>query len=351
MTKKIIKMFLCATRMFALRAIIFIIAVFGLSVTGFTDQDHSPLLPAEQCGQPSRSTISAWPQTDFARCTASFNEVLSGGPGKDGIRSIDAPIFIPVNMSELADNEPVITVKIGEVERSYPLQILTWHEIVNDRIDDIPFAVTYCPLCNASIVFDRRLDGQVLDFGTTGSLRNSDLIMYDRQTESWFQQYTGNGLFGALAGKQLTVLPARIESVLDLKSRSPEADILSIPQGFSRAYGANPYVGYDTSGFPFLFNGEVPKGVKPLEYVVIADNKAWALSYLQAEQSLIFDDLELNWHKGQASALDTRTISEGRDLGTVTVFKMSDGKKQLIPYKVSFAFVWHAFNPKSEIIR
>lgn len=274
-----------------------------------------------------------------------------GGPGKDGIRSIDAPEFAPLRQTALADNEPVITVTIADETRIYPLQILTWHEIVNDQIADVPIAVTYCPLCNASIVFDRRLDGRLLEFGTTGNLRLSDLVMYDRQTESWFQQYNGTGLFGALAGQQLEVLPARLESIKEAKQHSPDGLILTPPQGFLRPYGANPYVGYDSSPFPFLFNGRVPPGVKPLEYVVIADDRAWALSYVQDQGQIIDGDIEIDWQPGRASALDSRQIADGRDLGSVTVQRVTDTGRRLIPYKISFAFVWYAFNPEAEIIR
>ena len=293
----------------------------------------------------------SWPDTDFSRCTVSLDEIISGGPGKDGIRSIDSPEFAPLKQTDLIDNEPVITVTISGESRVYPLQILTWHEIVNDQINDVPIAVTYCPLCNASIVFDRRLNEQLLDFGTTGNLRLSDLVMYDRQTESWFQQYTGTGLFGAFAGEQLKVLPARLESVAQAKRNTPEALILLPPKGFLRPYGANPYVGYDSSPFPFLFTGELPQGVEPLEYVVIAEDKAWALSYI-TEQGRIRDGMiEIDWQPGRASALDSRKIADGRDLGNVTVQRITDTGKVLIPYKISFAFVWYAFNPEADIIR
>ncbi len=312
---------------------------------------HAALLAPAKCGPIHPVIERQWPATDFSRCTVPFAEVRSGGPGKDGIRSIENPLFMPVSNSQLADNEPVITVEIGNEQRSYPLQILIWHEIVNDEIGGRAVAVTYCPLCNASIVFDRELNGQLLEFGTTGNLRKSDLVMYDRQTESWFQQFTGTGLFGQLAGETLTVIPARLEAVGDLRRRSPDALIMQQPTGFLRPYGANPYIGYDTSGFPFLFDGTLPAGIEPLEYVVIADDRAWALSSLKQQESITSGDITLKWQPGRASALDSRTIAEGRDLGSVTVLRRSDGTDRLIPYKVSFAFVWHAFNPGAPIIR
>jgi hypothetical protein len=129
-----------------------------------------------------------WADTDFKKHSVPFKEILSGGPPKDGIRSIEDPKFIAVAKNkDLTDTEPVIGVVINGDARAYPLGILTQHENVNDVVGGVPVTVTYCPLCNSSIVFDRCLDGKVLEFGTTSKLRNSDLVMYDRQTESWWQ--------------------------------------------------------------------------------------------------------------------------------------------------------------------
>jgi hypothetical protein len=111
---------------------------------------------------------------------------LRPAPGNLGIRAIDVPAFVLVEeaSSWLEPREPVIELEFGGEARAYPLQILIWHEIVNDTVAGTPVAVTFCPLCSTALAFDRRLDGRVLDFGTTGHLRNSDLVMFDRQTES-----------------------------------------------------------------------------------------------------------------------------------------------------------------------
>ena len=147
-------------------------------------------------------------------------------------------------------------------------------------------------------------------------------------------------------------MPARLESVGDVRMRGGNNLIMATPKGFLRPYGAKPYVGYDTSNFPFLFDGQLPKGIKPLEYVVIADDRAWALNSLQTEKQIKAGDLLLEWEPGRASALDSRKIADGRDLGVVTVSQIdAKGSKELIPYKNSFAFVWHAFNPDAAIIR
>lgn len=133
-----------------------------------------------------------WPRTEFSRHAVPLEEIKSGGPQKDGIPSIDAPRFERLNegvasgrAARIRDVEPVISLAIGDDARAYPLSVLIWHEIVSDVVGGTPVIVTYCPLCNASLVFERTLENRVLDFGTTGKLRNSDLVMYDRQTESW----------------------------------------------------------------------------------------------------------------------------------------------------------------------
>ena len=308
------------------------------------------------CAPPQPDIARAWPDTDFARCTAPLREVISGGPPKDGIPPIDHPVF--VSLPELAQTdgfkvdprEPVIELTLDGITRAYPLSVLMWHEIVNDEIAGVPVAVTYCPLCNTAIVFDRRLETgsgvTVLDFGTTGKLRNSDLIMYDRQTESWWQQYDGGGLFGALADRRLTILASRLVSFAEFTSRHPQAQIL-VPDGrHQRRYGANPYVGYDSSQFPFLFSGEVPAGIAPLARVVVVGDRAWSLAHVQNRREIVADRLTIRWRTGQASALDTRQIADGRDVGTVSV----TGPTGDVPYKVTFAFVWHAFNPGTPII-
>ena len=174
--------------------------------------------------------------------TVSFGEILSGGVPRDGIPPLDNPTFTSVEDANnwLEDLEPVISLEVNGEAKAYPLQILIWHEIVNDEIGGIPVSATFCPLCNSAIVFDRRLDGVVHDFGVSGKLRNSDLIMWDRQTETWWQQLTGDGIVGELAGKKLTFIPATIISWADFKAAHPDALVLDKKTGFDRSYGENP---------------------------------------------------------------------------------------------------------------
>ena len=166
-------------------------------------------------------------ETDFSRHSVPFNEIFSGGVPRDGIPPLDDPKFTTPEQADqwLGDAEPVISFEINGDARAYPLQILTWHEVVNDVVGGVPVVATFCPLCNSAIVFDRTLDGVVHDFGVSGKLRNSDLIMWDRQTESWWQQFTGEAIVGELTGTKLTLLPASIISWVDFKAANPEGQV------------------------------------------------------------------------------------------------------------------------------
>ncbi len=276
--------------------------------------------------------------TDFSRRTVEWDSILSGGPPKDGIPAVDSPAFESLAAGDewLEDVDPVILFSHGDLSRAYPLSILIWHEIVNDEVDGQPVSITFCPLCNASIVFDRNFDGQVLDFGTTGRLRNSDLIMYDRQTETWWQQFTGEGIVGKYAGQQLNFLTSQVLSWKDFKDAHPDGEVLARPN-MPRNYGYNPYVGYDSTSRPFLFQGTPDSRLAPAERVLGLTTETEAIAYpFQAleEAGVVHDSfggVELAiFHKaGLASALDSSLISRGRDIGAVAVYDRQIGDQLL----------------------
>ncbi|MEQ8399191.1 DUF3179 domain-containing protein [Thalassobaculum sp.] len=298
------------------------------------------------------SWLKAWPSTDFNRTSINLDEIQSGGPPKDGIPSIDNPVFVSVaEDAGLADDEPVIGLSIAGDARAYPLQILIWHEIANDVVGGVPVAVTYCPLCNAAIVFDRRVDGRTLSFGTTGKLRRSDLVMYDRETESWWQQFLGEAIVGKMTGQSLQTVPARLESFARFRARHP-AGRVQVPNDRSlRPYGRNPYVGYDTAVQPFLFEGALPPEIPAMAYVVAVDGQAWLLDLVRRQQELRSGDLIISWTPGSRSALDTATIAEGRDVGNVVVQRETATGLIDVPYDLTFAFVFHAFRPDAPMHR
>jgi hypothetical protein len=235
-----------------------------------------------------------FPKTDFGIHTVPLDEIESGGPQRDGIRSLDDPPFHPTADLRpfLSPTEPVIGLTIGGEARAYPLRYLMFHEIANDTLGGLPVAVTYCPLCNAAIVFERRLDGRTVEFGTTGRLRNSDLVMYDRLTETWWQQFTGEGIVGARSGERLAMLPARLESFENFVARAPHGTVMT-PEDFRR-YGRNPYVFCDDpDGRPMLYDGETPDGVPPMMRVAAVGGEAWSLPLLREKGRIEAGDLVL----------------------------------------------------------
>jgi len=293
---------------------------------------------------------SEWSRTDFSKYSIDYAEILSGGPPKDGIPAIDKPKFVLLgDVSDLAETEPVVGVTVNGAIRAYPLRILMYHEIVNDSLGGVPITVTYCPLCNSSIVFDRRLDGRVLDFGTTGKLRNSDLVMYDRQTESWWQQFLGEAIVGEMTGKMLTMLPSRLESLARFRDRAPEGTVQVPTNPRMRPYGRNPYARYDSSSRPFLFRGDLPDSIEPMVRVVAVRDEAWSLPLLRAKGTITQGDLVIRWAAGQNSALDSGVIAEGRDVGNIVVQRRAGDTLEDVIHDVTFAFVFHAFRPDGVI--
>ncbi len=337
-----------------------------------------------------------WPNTDFDNTLVDLDEIISGGPPKDGIPPIDDPEFDSVGEANkwLNPREPVVVVSIDGETRAYPIQILIWHEIVNDSIAGVPVSVTFCPLCNATIVFDRRSGGEVLDFGTTGRLRKSDLVMYDRQSESWWQQLTGRAIVGEKAGTVLDRIPASIVAYADFRDAYPDSRVLSRRTGYTRAYGNNPYRGYDSIGDqPFLFFDPVDPRLPPMERVLNVSigntNKIYPFSVFE-KAPVINDQVEdmpvvVFSRRGTLSALDDSVIADARKVpsataydrrldGNIMSFEMREGYvvdrqsgtrwnlfgtgidgplsgRQLEPAPggVHFAFAWLAFNPESQI--
>ncbi len=332
--------------------------------------------------------------TDFSIHTVPYSDILSGGPPKDGIPPLDSPQFVsvPEADSRLKAVEPVILIEVNGDARAYPIQILIWHEIANDTVGGLPLTITFCPLCNTAIAFKRTVSGQILDFGTTGRLRYSNLIMYDRQTETWWQQATGEAIAGEQTGAQLEFYPAAMISWQDFKTKYPDGQVLSRETGFARDYGKNPYFGYDDiNQTPFLYNGDTPNQLPPMARVLTVDLNDEAVAYpydVLSEAKVINDsvggeDVVVFWAQGTASALDAGNIPDGRDVGAAIAysrlldgqtlaFKFADGKildeqtnsewnifgqaiagelngKQLSPI-VSinhFWFSWAAFKPET----
>ncbi len=278
-------------------------------------------------GEQVRFSTSFWSKTDFCQHTIPYNEIISGGVMPDGIPPIDNPAFdsLTVAAEWLQPQSPVIAFDLGGEARAYPLAILTRHEIVNDVFGDVPVAVTFCPLCNSAVVFDRRVEGETLRFGVSGNLRHSDLIMWDDQTQSWWQQFTGEGIVGIHAGTQLELLPSLIVSFEEFMKQYPQGTVLSPPRP---GYGVNPYTNYDTNANPFLFTGTPDDRLFPVERILGAmiGGEAVAYPFSLLEQERVLQDtvggraVVAFWQPGVTSALDQRDIDTSRDVGMAALY-------------------------------
>jgi hypothetical protein len=289
---------------------------------------------------------TSWEKTDFSKKSIDLSDIASSGAPKDAVPSIDNPQFIAANkVIDFNPTEPVISINIKGDVRAYPIRILMWHGIVNDIVGGTPVAITYDPLCNTSIVYDRRLSDKTLEFGVSGKLYNSNMIIYDRETQSWWQQYTGKSIIGAHNGAELNVIPSRVESLALFRESYPEARVL-IPNDYTAySYGLNPYKGYDTY-FPIMYKGEYNEKLPRMMYLVVVGNEAWPLELLQQKQVIIQDGLILAWKPNQNSALDSPEIDMGRDIGNVAVQRRTADNVENIPYVVTFAFAFYAFHPE-----
>ena len=337
---------------FCLLAVGFLAAACGTGSAGDSSGNPSPgESPASQSdvsatGEPENiPNVQGW-NTDWSKATIDLSELrrgLSTADPRDVIRPIDEPKLETVAEASqwLDDREPVVLVEAGGETRAYPLRILTWHEIVNDVLGGVPVAVTYCPLCNSAVGFEREVEGQVLTFGVSGLLRNSDLVMWDRQTESLWQQISGEGIVGELAGTQLVFVPATIVSWETFREEFPDGTVLSQDTGFGRSYGINPYSFYDSASRPFLFSGEVddryPAMERVLAVVLGETNKAYPFSLISEERAVNDEvagqPIVVFWgDESTASALSDPEIAEGRAVGTGAAYSRTvDG--QLLTFR------------------
>jgi hypothetical protein len=309
------------------------VATASESIAGATSRD-ADLIIEENPEVPARlASLLGW-TTDWGRRTIDLSELILGifAPDpRDIIQPLDNPHYETATEAStwLDVREPGVLLEVGEDARFFPLRILTLHEIVNDTIDTTPVVVTFCPLCNTAVAFSPIVNGEALRFGVSGLLRFSDLVMWDSATDSLWQQITGEAIVGRLAGTQLELLPSAIVSWGDFQSSFPNGVVLSRQTDHMRNYGTNPYVGYSSSGFPFLYEGgRIDDRLPALERVVgvtIGDaDKAFPFSVL-AESVAVNDSvggvpIAVLWGSDTADALDTADITKGRAIGTAIAF-------------------------------
>lgn len=325
-------------------------------------------------GLKGQSLRSPWPwTTDTSRRTLelqAFSVLLE----RDAILPIELPRFVAAerSRSQCPDPEPAVVLVLHGDVRAYPLRVLHWHEIVNDRVGGEPVAVTWCPLCHSAVVFDRSVQSidwsaaddpqpqamgktQVLDFGTTGMLRHSDLVLWDRQSQSWWQQFTGEGLVGHFAGARLAVFPSELMSCRQFRNEYPDGRVLEAPYPNAYDYGRNPYVDYE-GGFPFALEGEPDPRLPPTARVVglciEGQCRAYPWTLLERKGSLTDTlggrTIHLKHQQGVASSMSTERMEEGTDRGRVLV---RDADGMLLEHHASFAFAWFRFYPQSSLFQ
>jgi hypothetical protein len=311
-----------------------------------------------------------------------LDQIVSGGPPPDGIPSIDNPKFISVQEADrnLEDSELVLGLNINGDVRVYPLQIMVWHEIVNDKVGNTPVAVTYCPLCFTNQVFNRTMnDGKALEFGTSGKLYNSNLVMYDRATKSLWSQAMAQGIIGKFAGIKLERIPFDVAYWKEWKQLYPESKVLSTDTGSSRPYGADPYDDYYTNGdvlFP-ISGGDDRLGLK--EIIIGFENKGQHKAYKlqEIEDKKVINDqvngkpvvlfslypfmvksydpvvdgqiLEFNYNIKDVNFVDKQTSSLWNFEGKAISGQMKGKQLTRLPFDEGFWFEWVAFHPETEL--
>lgn len=319
------------------------------------------LLCAGQAAQ--AADLETWqhefPKTDFETAQVPLDEIRDDGNFRDTIAPIDAPVFQSVaSLTAIGPLEPVLSVIVGGDARAYPLRMLLWHEIVNDTVGGIPLLISYCPLCNSGVVYDRRVDGETLRFGNTGRIRHFDMVMYDHANENWWQQFTGEAIVGVQAGARLRPVPSRLESLARFRARAPDGKVMVPGDAMRQPYGQTPYYGMDSlwgtqsktmvrERYPY----DLPEGVSPLTRVVVVGRKAWSLDLIRRRVRIEEQNMVLSWEPGQNSIHDHPIVPSGRDVGNVVVQRIADGGRAVdVTYDVVFAFAFKAFHPDGEIL-
>ncbi len=316
----------------------------------------------------------------FPRTLVDRTLIVAGGPPPDGIQPVDDPSLVPADIVDwVTPEEAVLALTVDDVTHLYPIQIMVWHEIVNDRIGNTPVAVTYCPLCNSAVAYDRRVDDRLLDFGTSGALYQSALVMYDRQTESLWTHFDGRAVVGDLLGVELEIMPVVTVSWVDAVERWPNALVLDRP-GSVRPYGTSPYPGYEglDEPLPGYSSGEVDGRLPSRTRVVGLRHHDVAVaverSLIEAEGSLVVDvgglAVRLDHRPGTRSPLDGAEVAAGLDVGSVTAvavdpdsgpdpdFVSGSGSESgtgsadpvPVPMLDTFWFAWAAYNPDTVLV-
>lgn len=359
------------------KTILFVTLIVVIAAIVVTNFGPFPISNSVDVGK----VVSNGSQIGLPKNIVPLDEIVSGGPPQDGIPSIDNPKFVSVSEADkfLQDADQVVGLNVNGDIRAYPLQILVWHEIVNDNVGGTPVAVTYCPLCFTNQVFNRTVDGQTVEFGTSGKLYNSNLVMYDRNSNSLWSQALGQAIVGKHAGLKLDRIPFDVAFWREWKQLYPDTNVLSRDTGSSRPYGADPYGSYYSNNDLFFPVSNKDDRLELKEIIVGLENggqfKAYKLQQIQdtrvindriGDKSLalfslypfmvrVFDStldgqkLEFQYNKNSSKITDKETGSEWNFDGIGTAGPMKGKHLLRLPYDEGFWFEWVAFHPKTAL--
>jgi len=359
------------------KTILFVTLIVVIAAIVVTNFGPFPISNSVDVGK----VVSNGSQIGLPKNIVPLDEIVSGGPPQDGIPSIDNPKFVSVSEADkfLQDADQVVGLKVNGDIRAYPLQILVWHEIVNDNVGGTPVAVTYCPLCFTNQVFNRTVDGKTVEFGTSGKLYNSNLVMYDRNSNSLWSQALGQAIVGKQAGLKLDRIPFDVAFWREWKQLYPDTNVLSRDTGSSRPYGADPYGSYYSNNDLFFPVSNKDDRLELKEIIVGLENggqfKAYKLQQIQdtrvindriGDKSLalfslypfmvrVFDStldgqkLEFQYNKNSSKITDKQTGIEWNFDGIGTAGPMKGKHLLRLPYDEGFWFEWVAFHPKTAL--
>ncbi len=278
---------------------------------------------------------------DLSNSSIDKKLILSGGPAKDGIPAIDDPKFILAkNADFLLPSDRVLGLDYRGIIKAYPIKILNFHEIVNDDFNDQPVAITFCPLCGSGIAYLREINGKKVTFGVSGLLYNSDVLLYDRETESLWSQIISTAISGPLRGQHLKMLTLTHTTWQDWQKRHPRTLVLSINTGFSRDYSNNPYDGYELDRalwFPVVAqdNSRDPKSLI-IGIEINGRFKGYPFTELEKLDAALLDKVA-----GKKIIINYSKIHQSASI--------TDENGKLLPTITTFWFAWHAFHPTALI--
>lgn len=318
--------------------------VIAIVVISLVSKIRGKANPVSEVTQKATQVITGGGGFDFDESTPgyeNYTKLMQGCPFKDCIPSIDNPVFESVSSADswLKDDDVVFALDSKGEARAYPQRILNWHEIVNDEVAGDPLAVTFCPLCGSALAFDSRVEGRALEFGVSGKLHDNDLIMYDRQTETLWQQITGEAIVGELFGKKLKQVPMSGMRWSQFKKEFSNGEVLSRETGSSRNYDRYPYGSYEQDRAPFFpVSGGVDDTIHPKAVVygieIEKSFKAYPVEKIGTEKEI-------------EDTVGGVKIRISYNNGDVAAERLDTGEE--IPATRLFWFAWKAFRPETEL--